>query len=147
MAPRARVPLLCVYALLAACGLISMFSPLQSISHAFALPVLVRVWGAFFLIGGVTAFVSLFTRIVRGPAVGWWYIEISGICLLATSTFIYSSVIIAIVISSRDANLAGLACLVLGLASSLIGRAVDAWKIAKLERDLLEELAQRDGRI
>ncbi len=147
MAPRARIPLLCVYTLLAACGLISLFSPLGSIEQAVTLEVLVRVWGVFFLVGGVTAFTALVTRTIRGPALGWWYIEIAGIALLATSTFIYASVVLWLAMSTRAWNLGALACLVLGLASSLLGRAWDAYHIAKLEQKLMDELTQRDRRV
>jgi hypothetical protein len=147
MAPRARIPLLCVYALLAACGLISLFSPLGSLEDVVTLEALVRIWGLFFLVGGVTAFTALITRTIRGHALGWWYIEIAGISLLATSTFIYASVVLWLALSSNAWNLGALACLVLGLASSLIGRAWDAYHIAKLEQKLMDELTQRDRRI
>ena len=147
MIPRARVPLLCVYALLAVCGLISLVSPLASVSELVGLPVIAKIWGGFFLVGGVVAFASLVARITKGPALGWWYIEISGICLLTTSTFIYASVIIALVVLGGGMHLLALASLVLGLASSLIGRAIDAYRIAKLEQKLLDEMTQRDRRI
>lgn len=146
MAPRARIPLLCVYALLAACGMISIFTPVESVASA-AIPILVKVWGVFFFVGGVIAFGALATRMVQTAALGWWYIEISGIILLATSALIYSSVLIMLVWTTHSLGLAGLTCLILGLACSLIGRAIDALRIARLERKILDELTQRDRRV
>lgn len=147
MAPRARVPLLCVYALLALCGLISIFTPLQTVENAVAVPVLVKIWGGFFLVGGAISFAALVSRMIYRHALGWWYIEISGICLLATSSLMYASVLATLVLKTHSFNIAGLSCLIMGLACSLIGRALDAYQIAKIEKKILEELALRDREV
>ena len=142
--PRARIPLLCVYVLLAGCGLISIFTPLSSVRDTVSLALLVKVWGAFFLLGGTTASLAITMRWIKTSALGWWYIEIAGICLLATSSLIYASVLAQVVLETHNINIAGLLCLILGLSSSLIERAWDAYRIAKLERQLLDELIMRD---
>lgn len=147
MNTKARMPLLSVYALLAACGLISLFSPLQSVETAMQIPVLVRVWGLFFLVGGLVSFVALYARTAEGGRIlGWWYIEISGICLLAAATLIYAAVVVGVFAVSGQMHLLALVGLVLALSSSLIDRAVDAWRHVKLEKELLREIAFRDRR-
>lgn len=147
MIPRAKLALMCVYALLAVCGVVSLVNPVESVQSAVSIPLLVKVWGAFYLLGGVTSFVAISVRSLGSTAMGWWYIEMSGLALLATSCTIYASVLTMIGLAAGDKpHILGLACLIWGLACSMFGRAYEAYRIAHIERELLEEIAQRHRR-
>jgi hypothetical protein len=147
MIPRARLPLVCVYALLTVTGIVSLWAPVHSVQDVVGLNLLVAVWGCFFFVGGVTALSALLYRWKVSSSIGLWYIEIAGICLLASATIMYASVLFTITFAHRNYSIAGAGCLVSGLAVFLIDRAVDARHVAKVEHQIVQEIEMRDREV
>lgn len=144
MIVRARLALIFAYSFLSLAGAVSLIAPVASVQAVLANRPTLHVYGTFLLLGGLT---SLFAVLMRGPrsaSAGWWFIEIAGLCLLATAVATYSAVLFDFAYENRSIQVTAAALIVAGFASSLVGRAYEAFKIRKFALSILDEVETRE---
>lgn len=126
--------MLVVYALLSVAGLIFCFDPSSSVQSAYLYADLTRVWGGFYVVGGVVAGLSLGIRTTRSNLIATWFFEIAGLSLLVAATIVYAVALFDAAFKLDSFQVAAVATVVLAFASSLGIRAAEAFEIVRIVR-------------
>ena len=111
-----------------------MNSPTVLLQRNDSLDGLLIAWGLFYLVGGVLSITAVAVRKVKtvSRVVALWYFEIAGLSLIITANLIYAYTLLRTGLVNEEYNVVALSFVISAFASSLIARAVEAFKFAKI---------------
>lgn len=131
MIARASGALLIAYSVVTIAGVLFLVFPSPVLSQVVEYRPSVIAWGLFYVVGGLTAAVSIGLRHFIENTLSLWHFEIAGLSLIVAANIVYAYALAVTAFQTQEFNVLATAIIILGIAGGFVARSVETLRLVK----------------
>lgn len=129
MIARASGALFFSYSVVSIAGVLFLLFPSPELQQVVEYRSTLVIWGLFYVIGGLTAALSVALRGVFHNTIPMWHFEIAGLYLIVVANIVYAYALINTALDLQEMNALASAIILLGFAAGLVARSVETLRL------------------
>lgn len=131
MIARASGALFFAYSVVTIAGVLFLLFPSPMLAQIVEYRSTMVVWSLFYVIGGLTAAISIVLRSIVKNTIPLWHFEIAGMSLIVVANLVYAYALAQTAFELQEFNILATAIIILGFAAGFVARSVETLRLVK----------------